>query len=168
MPARSRILGRAALAGALLAALAGPALAGQVDVNFTQPDRFADAGSTPMDRQRNLDDLSAFLKSLGQRLLPSDETLKVDFTEVDLAGQPKPVRNGRELRIVHGSADFPSLMLHYSLVRGGNVVAHGEETLTDMDYTNHVRDGFSDEPLGYEKRMLDTWFHQHFAPRVAR
>jgi hypothetical protein len=158
---------RAALLGGLLAA-AAPAFAGQVSVDFVQPDHFADAGSTPMDRQTNLQDLAAWLKRLGQRDLPPGETLKVQFTQVDLAGEPKPTRHGRELRVVRGSADFPSLTLRYTLQRGDHLVTQGEERLTDLDYTNHIRDNFSDEPLGYEKRMLDRWFHSHFAPRVAR
>jgi hypothetical protein len=167
MPARLRTPWRAALAGALLAAASAAALAGQVEVAFTQPEHFFDAGVTPVDRERNLSELSAFLKGLGQRFLASDETLKVEFTQVDLAGEPKPVHNGRELRIARGGADFPSLTLRYTLQRGSQVLAQGEETLKDMDYTNHLRDGFSDQPLGYEKRMLDLWFHRHFAPRVA-
>jgi len=39
----------------------------------------------------------------------------------------------------------------------------GEETISDLDYSNYVGLYASHEPLTPEKRMLDRWFRERFA-----
>ena len=154
------------LSGAL-ALTAASALAGPVQVSYGETWRYADAGTTRFDEQRNLQALAAYLQSLGRQVLPADQTLKVEVVELDLAGFTRPTHRG-DLRIVRGGADWPSITLRYTLQRDGPVLRQGEETVSDMNYTRRIHDPFSDQPLGAEKRMLNEWFRARFGPGQAR
>lgn len=142
--------------------LAASAGAGTVQTDFPGAERYADAGVTPHDRQENLQALAGFLKTLGQRYLPADRTLKIEVSDVDLAGEPWPTRRGRELRIARGGADWPRITLHYTLTGPAGTITQGDETVSDMGYQQHITDRYLSEPLSYEKRMLDRWFKERF------
>ena len=59
---------------ALLAATALPAAAaGKVEVSFIEPDKFADAGRSSLDRERTLKTLGDYLQALGSEL-PDGQT----------------------------------------------------------------------------------------------
>lgn len=152
------------------AAATSPALAGPVEVSFIDADKYFDAGNQRHDEQRNLDALAAHLKSLGQRYLPDDHALKIEVLQVDLAGEMRPTRRGLDLRITRGGADWPRITLRYALQdEGGAVLRQGEETVSDMTYQMHAAfGGYANEPLLYEKRMLDDWFRTRFATAPAR
>jgi hypothetical protein len=132
-----------------------------VEVNYVAPEHFADAGRAPMDRDYNLKQLTSVLQSLGQRYLPAQQTLKVEVTDVDLAGEPKPTTRG-DLRVARGRADPPRITFRYTVQDGSQVVAQGQESLTDLDYANHLPDSHASEPLHFERRLLESWFKQRF------
>jgi len=146
---------------------AGAAHAGTVTVSFTNSPshRFADAGATPWEEQSNLQSLARHLESLGQRYLPAQQTLKIEVLDVDLAGEMRLGKRPsvRELRVAKGSADWPRITVRYTLESNGKVLRSAEETIADMDYTHHLSSYRGDEPLHYEKRMLDEWFRTRFA-----
>jgi len=152
-----RLFARAALA-AMLAIPAG-ALAGTVEVSFVDPASFTDAGNTRWDDDANLRMLQRHLQGLG-RLLPDGQVLKVRVLDVDLAGAVRDIASG--LRVLHGRADFPKVHLTYILETDGTVQSRGDEWVTDLDYTHHLRQRVAPEPLRYEKLMLDAWFKSHF------
>lgn len=150
------------LALSLALAAAGLAQAGTVEVSVPPGTIFTDAGNRPSQEQDNLRVLSEHLQGLGQRLLPAGQTLTVELLDVDLAGDVRP-RRGQDLRIARGGADWPKLTLRYSLLTDGKVVQSGEESISDMDYLNHLPRGRDSEPLSHEKRLLTQWFASHFA-----
>jgi hypothetical protein len=158
-------MSRLARAGVLcaLALCAGAASAGPVDVSFVDEKRFADAGNTPWDEEHNLKLLAEHLQALGQRHLPAGQSLKVEVLDVDLAGESRPTRYG-DIRIARGRADIPRITLRYSLLAGGQVLRQAEETVSDLNYMNHLREASSSETLRYEKRMLGEWFRARFVP----
>jgi hypothetical protein len=153
-------------AGLLLAA--GAAAAGTVEVSYVQPERFSDIGFYRSDKDNTLAMLKDYLGSLGARL-PADETLKLSISDVDLAGEMKPIHHGTWTRIVRDRADWPRITLHYSLERGGQVLRSGDEVVQDMAYRESAFPTFDEnDPLRYEKRMLDKWFKSHFTERQAK
>lgn len=148
----------------IAAAAAGTALAGTVTVSFTDPARFADAGSSPWDKEANLQALSAHLEELGKRYLPAGQSLTVEVLDVDLAGDTRPARiRGAEIRVLKGRADWPRIALRYTLSADGRVIRSGEETLSDMDYLDRVRTGYPQGALYHEKRLLEQWMRSRFA-----
>lgn len=156
-----------AVALCVLLGAAAPALAGSVEVKFVDAERYADAGNSKWDEPANLKTLATHLQSLGTRYLPADQKLNVEVLDVDLAGE-KRWRRGQELRILRGRADWPRITLRYTLQdAAGNTLRQSEETVSDPAYQQRGAFG-EQEPLRYEKQMLDDWFRKSFAPRQAR
>ncbi len=156
---------RAALAAALLATAAGatPAAhaAGKVVVNYQQPEQFADIGRSSWDRERTLKTLSGHFEALAARL-PEGQTLRIEVTEVDLAGEIRPW-GWHELRVMRGSVDWPTVGLRYTLQEGERTLKSGEERLSDMNYLNtlQARDRPETE-MAHERRLLRRWFEATF------
>lgn len=151
-----------------LAAAAAAASAGTVAVSFANQGRFADAGRMGADEEANLRVIAQHLQTLGRQHLPADQTLRVEVTGVDLAGELLPsARRGNTVRIVRGRADFPSISLRYTLEAGGRVVKSGEESISDLDYTHYVGVRHTHEPLSHEKRLLDRWFRTRLLATAA-
>jgi hypothetical protein len=91
--------------------------------------------------------------------LPAGQQLKVDVTDIDLAGETSPTRfHGRDVRVLKGRADWPRMNLSYSITQGDKVIKSGQEKLSDMDYQHSRSHYANDDALRYEKNMLDQWF----------
>lgn len=144
-----------------LALAGGSAFAGTAEVRFIHPEKFADLGTYRSDDQANMDTLAHYFQQLAKQL-PPDQVLKVDVLDVDLAGEPRDIRNGR-IRIAR-DVSFPVIQLHYTLESGGQVLRSGQERITDLNYRHHIREaGYSTTSLYYEKHMLADWFRREFA-----
>ena len=150
---------------ALLLACAGTAQAGgTVNVSFIEPERFSDAGERSYSYSADtLKQIEQYLQVLGQRYLAEGDVLKVDVTDVDLAGELRPVPSrGDQVRIVRGRADWPRFSLRYALEGNGRPVKQGEETLANLDYANTLPSIGSYEPMRYERLLLEAWFKARF------
>jgi hypothetical protein len=148
----------------ILMPAASIAFAGTVEVSFVQPATYTDAGNTQWDEAANLKALAAHLQGLGQRLLPANQTLRVEVLDVDLAGSVRPAARGAtQLRVVRGGADYPRIHLQYTLQADGAAPRSGKEWLTDLNYSRGVARRGESEPLYHEKHMLDEWFKARFA-----
>lgn len=152
---------RALVLAPVLVAFAGAACAGKVEVSFVDPPSYTDIGATRSDEQGNLREIDRYLRMLGERFLPANQTLKVEVLEVDLAGALRPQLGGTDLRVVTGGADFPRMRLRYSLT-GDRVQRSGDERLADLDYTHGLANRGDSQALLYEKRMLYAWFKARF------
>jgi hypothetical protein len=149
-------------AGAALLAL-GCALvpaqaAGVVVVNWISPAEYADIGRGAMDRERVLQNLGEQLRQLGRRL-PDGQTLTLDVTDLDLAGELEP-RGPNELRVLRGRADWPRMSLRFTLQAGDTPLRSGQVQLSDMSYLPDFRQ----RNVGYEVRMVERWFRDEFEP----
>lgn len=142
-----------------LATAAAAHAAGQVEVSFPEKAQFTDAGTTAMDRSRTREALAAHLKQLGARL-PDGQTLKVEITDIDLAGWTRWTSQG-DIRVLRGGADWPRIALRYELLEQGRSLKAGEDELKDLNYLAHA--ARQDGDLPYEKRLLADWFGERFA-----
>ena len=144
--------------GAALVLGAGHAVAA-VTVTFTQPENYVDMPFASWDKDTVMKDLQGHFNKLGAQL-PQGQDLKVEVLDIDLAGQIEPRSRGtHDLRILRGRADWPTIQLRYSIESQGKVVKSGEARVKDMNYLqNHINRYSANEPLRYEKRMLDDWF----------
>jgi hypothetical protein len=153
-----------ALAALCLLAAAG-ASAGTANVTFVQPQKFTDVPFSSSERERVLQDLRRHFDKLAAAL-PANQQLNVEVTDVDLAGETWPARmRGEDIRIMKGGADWPRITLRYSITQNGQVIKRGEDSLSDMAYQQHTTRYGGDDPLRYEKSMLDQWFHERVAAR---
>lgn len=147
-----------------LACAAAANAAGTVSVSFIEPDKFIDARDRNRDNTSALKQIDEHLQYLGRRYLPDGRTLKIEVTDVDLAGELRPSRSlTDQFRLVQGRADWPRIDLRYVLGAGGQEMRRGEESLRDMDYTNEIPKYSSYEPMRYEKALLEAWFKARFA-----
>jgi hypothetical protein len=148
--------------GLALAAVAAQA-GGVVQVSYIQPDKFADAGDSRRDAEGNLSILKHHLESLASRYLRDGQKLSIEVLDVDLAGEVHPSRRlHQDVRLLNGGADWPRISLRYTLESAGQAPVRAEQTVADMDYLHHLNGYASDEPLRYEKQMLNEWFAAQF------
>ncbi len=61
---------------------------------------------------------------------------------------------------------WPRMTLRYTLSRGDQVLASGEDRLVDMNFMMSVNIYASSDPLRYEKAMLDDWFDKRIVKRI--
>jgi hypothetical protein len=144
---------------------AGPATAATVKVNFVDPQHYADIGSYGgIDRKRNLDEIEKIFQKLGDRYLSADQVFSIDVLDVDLAGRLEPWHNNAyDIRYMR-DITWPRMKLRYTLEGAGHPPASSEETLSDPSYLDFPHARFSDEPLPYDKAMIERWFRKEFAP----
>jgi hypothetical protein len=150
------------------------------------PDQFTDIGRYGDGREAagNRAELARHIEHLAASKLPADQTLEVEILDVTLAGRleswstglhdvPRFASRGAwpfgsDVRVMR-SATWPSIKLRYRLTQGEQVVASGEESVSDMSYLDWPNSYPSGDSLRYEKSMLDSWFHQrlvqHQPPR---
>jgi hypothetical protein len=134
-----------------------------VEVRFIDAAQFSDIKDANFRRQDDyLESLQAHFKLAGEKQLPGKD-LKVEVTDVDLAGRVEPYRRGVDMiRILRDMGDGPSISLRYVLSEGGVEVRHGEARLWDPGYLSGFNRYSDGDPLRYEKRMIDTWFQKEF------
>lgn len=161
MPSLSTLAAAAAVAAGLLTLAPAAQAAGQAEVKWIEPEKFHDIGFGSFERERNQQALEAIFKQLAGQL-PDGQTLKVEVTQVDLAGE---VRQGsvRDFRVVRGGVDWPRMTLSYSLQAGNQTLKSGQAQIADMNYLFGTRQVQAHEgALPYEKRMLTRWFEETF------
>jgi len=149
---------KAALAGLLV--LGAATASAEVKVTYIESDKFVDLPFSPWDREDVLKRLSEHFNKLGERL-PQGQDLTIDVTDIDLAGREYPApRSGRELRVMKGMADWPTMDLRYRLSQDGKVLKEGSAKLSDMSYLQRINRASDSDPMRYEKRMIEEWFDQ--------
>lgn len=153
---------------AALALLASTVAWAGTEVHFTKPEQFTDLSFDQTERDKVLKDLTAHFEKLGESL-PPGQNLKIDVTDIDLAGRKEPARNiGQDFRVMTGQADWPRMRLHYVLEQDGKVIGNADAALSDMSYLTRLHRYASGEKLRYEKQMIDDWFSSTFGTRVKR
>lgn len=133
--------------------------AGQVEVNWVEPEKFSDIGFGYGERASALRALGEHITLLG-RQLPDGQTLRIEVTDINLAGEKK-FAPSHDVRVLRGRADWPTMQLRYTLRDGGRELKAGQARLADMGYLFSLRS----DAYGYEKRMIDNWFRAEFAPQ---
>lgn len=151
-----------------LALAAGTAYAGTAEVRFVDPADMTDLATNKGDERETIQALTRHVERLAQAL-PSDQLLRVDVLDVDLAGRSIPsARRGDRIRIVRNGADSPSIHLRWTLQARGQVLRTGEDRLTQLDYLHHgLASDRTSTPLYDEKKLLDEWFSREFAQKQA-
>lgn len=155
---RSALLAAALAAGSLLNA--ADASQAAVTVNFHEPEKFTDARSRfggETDKEY-LEILANCVTKEAARHLAPGQRLEVTFTDIDLAGEFIPTDPHKmDIRVVK-DIYMPRQTLNFRLVgEDGKVVKEGERRLTDMNFMNNARLIGRNEPLFYDKSLLEDW-----------
>ncbi len=153
-----------ALAALFFAADAAQA-AGTVQVTFVEPERFADVRDHVRTSKEHLAALERVLVEAAQPHVPDGATLRIEVTDVDLAGEVRPGPGAWDLRILTGRADWPRIALRWTL--DGPAPRRGEALVQDMAYLQRVPPPLADRGLVYERRMLKDYFRAVFGKPVS-
>ena len=153
------------LSGLAVAALSQTASAA-VEVSFVHPERYTDAafghGYGDKAREPVLRHVREHLELLGARHLKPNQTLRIDVLDIDLAGRFEWWRPyAYNVRIMRGIT-WPRIAVRYTLQEGDRTLLVAEESISDLNYQTRMAVSLSNDPLRYEKVMLDDWFRTRF------
>lgn len=144
--------------------------AGLSEVKWTEPDSYVDIRpgneSRKSYQQHVFKNIEKHIAKMAEKL-PEGQTLKMDFKDVDLAGD---VRFGTMDRIrVVKEMYSPRLEFSYQVVgKDGSVLAEGEENIRDMNFLYGQSLKYKNDSFGYEKKLLDEWFEDAFEDKLAK
>jgi hypothetical protein len=162
---RTLIMSSVLFALALLTTPAPAADHGAVTVIFVQPEKFTDVRdrqfASPPEKNPNLSGLRRYLETRGIRYLADGQQLKLEFTDIDLAGDHRAQTHVElaDVRLVT-SLYPPRLEFNYSLTdASGATLKSGTVKLRDPGFDT-TSTGTASGPLRYEQRMLDKWLRQ--------
>jgi hypothetical protein len=147
------------MAAGLHAAAAAPV---RTEVVFDHPENFTDVKDSDLPSDRGRDDIlgriRTYLVSRSASLLPVGDSLKVTFTDIDLAGDFEPWHGPQwsDVRVVKEIYP-PAFKFSYVVSdASGKVVKQGTENIRDLNFQTRVVLDTSDS-LRYEKDILGEW-----------
>jgi hypothetical protein len=147
------IVGSASSLFAADAATADNKKTSRIEVVFQDPEKFADVKEM----------IKEHLERLAPSFVPEGHKLSVTFTDIDMAGDFEPWRaNASDVRIVRDIYP-PRIDLSYTLTdASGAVVKEGKRALRDLAFQMNISPIGQNEPLRYEKRLLEDWLRSDF------
>jgi hypothetical protein len=150
------------VAVAITLLIASAAAAATAEVSYVNTDAMTDVPRHHKDLENMEYNFTQHLKQLSEQL-PAGQVLKVEFLDIDLAGDVFPRVPVRDIRVTKGQADWPRIHLRYSIEQDGKVISSGEKKLADPSYQQSIN-MHQQDLYGYEKQMLDTWFRKEILP----
>jgi len=144
---------------------------GPVSVSWSDPADFREMtrGRDRMETLRGtwVRELALYLRdAAGERLQPG-ETLEVELLDIDRAGDYEPWRgpDADDIRITRDIYP-PRITLRFRHLDGaGQVLAEGERRLMDGGFMSRALTHRSNDPLRYEKQLLDDWLSRELGRR---
>ena len=149
-------LKRAAIVIASLIIATGASAA--ATVSFINPEKMTDVPHFSSDLESMETVFREHLDELASRL-PAGQELKVEFVDIDLAGDVFPRVAIRDIRVMKGRADWPRMHLRYSIGQDGKVLRSGDGEIADPNYLMGSST-YNNELYGHEKKLLDDWFRK--------
>ena len=140
-----------------------------VEVEYVHAENFADVGNHRFSDERiraaHLEQLRGHLVKQAAARLGAGERLSVSVTELDMAGEFEAWRPpSADARIVKDIYP-PRIDLTFRLAAGdGKVVKEGERLLRDPAFLAGGN-RYLDDPLRYEKALIDRWLEQELKGR---
>jgi len=146
------------IAAALALAAASASASASAMVTYIDADKMTDVPRNQSERESMEQIFNEHLAKLSEKL-PPGQVLKVEFLDIDLAGDVFPRVAIRDVRVMKGQADWPRMHFRYSIEQDGKVIASGERRIQDPSY--QLSTGPNNQELyGYEKKMLADWFRK--------
>jgi hypothetical protein len=138
---------------------------GNVDVHYKDPQHFTEAkrssGVHLIKADEYLEPLKAYIVQRASRMLAPGQRLDIEVTDVDRAGEYEPWRGPRfdDVRIIKDLYP-PRIDLNFTLYSAdGKVLREGQRKLRDPAFLSHGF-GSDQDPLRYEKSLIDSWLRK--------
>jgi len=143
-------------------------MAAEVEIKWTEPDKYSDIHEGENHRKNFRKQIFTNFEKHFSKLasqLPEGQILKVEVTNVDLAGTTFHSGINR-IRVIKDMYP-PRMKFSYQLLNTDNSIAvEGEADLKDINYMMGRSLRYRSDTLGYEKGMLDKWFAEIFKPLI--
>jgi len=145
------------------------AYAATSEVTWTDYEKYRDIrpsgnGGRKQFRESTFKNFEKHFAKLAERL-PEGQVLKIDVTDVDLAGDTLAGGIDR-IRIVKDIYS-PRMNFSYQLVNAdGSEVVADKVVLKDLSFMTGSKLKYRNDSLGYEKKMLDDWFFDVFKEHI--
>jgi hypothetical protein len=115
-------------------------------------------------RERTFKDLEKHFATLAATL-PEGQTLKIDVTDVDLAGDTH-IGGINRMRIVKHMYS-PRMNFSYQLIDANDTIIKSDDVVVkDINFMSGNSLKYRNKSLGYEKKMLDDWFDKTFKEMI--
>ncbi|MEN9867803.1 MAG: hypothetical protein RL748_3393 [Pseudomonadota bacterium] len=139
--------------------LAQGALAGELKIDWVNPEKFTDIAVADQSPASALDIVSKEFVNIFRRLtkqLPEGYVLEVRVTDLNLAGQIKLNSRGERFRVINES-DYPAISFDYTLMNVDKKVLESDGVdLVDSQFAQKRR--MVSSPYVHEEQMLKAWF----------
>ncbi|USX27912.1 DUF3016 domain-containing protein [Oxalobacteraceae bacterium OTU3CINTB1] len=142
--------------------LASASASAAATVTYINPEKMTDVPRFASDRESMEMIFRDHLNQLASQL-PEGQQLKVEFIDIDLAGDVFPRVPVRDIRVMKGQADWPRMHLRFSIEQDGKVLRSGDRELSDPNYLMGSR-SYNQDLYGHDKQMLDDWFRKEIMP----
>jgi hypothetical protein len=168
---------RSAAAAALVGVIACAAFAApsqppeRIQVTWAPLDQLSETRNNPPNRgwlrpDQWMTSLSDRLRKTADRIVPAGQQLQVHVDDISLAGRLQPVyRPGQQDLRVMKESYWPWMNLHFVLLAAdGTTIREGDAKLSDGSYLRRAVASDPNDPLRYDKRMIDDWLRAEFGP----
>ena len=140
---------------------------GPVDVQWTDPAQFSEIrlSRNRFEARRGdwVHDLAVYLRERAARRLSPGQRLDVTITDIERAGEFEPGMRTSSVRFMRDVYP-PRISLDFTLTGAdGAVLATGSRELIDVGYLQGRPRAFDNDPLRYEKQLIDDWLRREFA-----
>jgi hypothetical protein len=133
-------------------------------INFDNWQKYTDIKDSEAPTEKGqraiLDQIDAYLVKDASRVVPDGNVLTITFQDIDLAGDFEPWHGAQwdDIRVVKDIYP-PRFVFTWSVTDPtGKIVKQGKEDILDMAFQTRITI-FQDDPLRYEKQILDDWMH---------
>jgi len=127
-------------------------------VSFINPEKMTDVPHFSSDLESMEMIFRDHLNELASKL-PAGQELKVEFLDIDLAGDVFPRVPVLDIRVMKGRADWPRMHLRYTIEQDGKVLRSGDREIADPNYLMGSSTS-NNELYSHEKKLLDDWFRK--------
>lgn len=141
-----------------------------IRITYINAEKFTDVGDSTVpgeaSRAGYLEQLRKHLAQQAITRITAGQKLDIFITEVDMAGHFEPwhVRAGN-IRIIRDIYP-PRINLRFTLTTAeGTILREGERQLRNPAFLIHAPPYYRDDPLRYEKVLLDDWLDRELPPR---
>ncbi|WP_299017927.1 DUF3016 domain-containing protein [uncultured Photobacterium sp.] len=130
-------------------------------VTWVSPENYRDIRTTGGSQKRfqsNLfQRLSEHFSEMARVYLKPEQTLRIQVTNLDLAGDTRHSSNtGQEIRVLT-SITPPAISFNYQIKQDGKALKSDSVRLTDLNYQSSVLGGSGSRALVYEKQLIHDW-----------
>jgi len=142
--------------------------AADVNVTWKSPEKYRDIYPGTQGKKRFRESTFKTLENHLLKLakaLPESQTLTIEVTDVDLAGDVHS-SGLRQIRVIK-DLYFPRIKFSFQLTNAEKeTIQSGHVNLKDMNFMIRSRLRYKNKTLGYEKQLLDGWFKDAFTDDI--